>query len=176
MINDGGHLVSVAEAEAARRLAEALDGKDATGADPEALAAVRLLASLQDRPKDEVGRRRGGLDVTARVVAAARGRLIRRLLVPLAATLVLSAGLLGRRLAPVHVSEDLLAAKEAAARQAFAALATDVDDLRSARAESLLADLSDRRFEAIRASRLSSPSASPDATPVPPESPQGGRT
>ncbi|MCE7960166.1 MAG: hypothetical protein DYH06_19845, partial [Acidobacteria bacterium ACB2] len=46
------------EAEAARRLAEALEGGDPFAADAEALAAARLIASVAGDEVDDVAARR----------------------------------------------------------------------------------------------------------------------
>ncbi|MRR11529.1 hypothetical protein EG835_03420, partial [bacterium] len=124
---------TAAEAEAARRLAEALEGGDGAGADVEALAVIRLLASLREHPRDELAARRGGAGAASALRAEARKRLAVRLLAPLAAALVLAAGLAGRRVVSPAASETTLAEREARARAALAELASEPSRFRSAR-------------------------------------------
>lgn len=144
---------SAEERQAARRLAEALEGGDPAGADPEALAAARLLASLREIPRDVLAARRGAHRAVSEARAASRRRRSRRFLVPLAAALVLAAGLAGRRVRPIRVREDVLAEREVAARRALAALTSRDDDAREERARALLARLAGTRFETLRRER-----------------------
>jgi hypothetical protein len=167
---------TAAEAEAARRLAEALDGGDGAGADAQALAVARLLASLREHPWDEVAARRGAARAASALRAEARKRLAVRVLAPLAAALVLAAGLSGRRPVPPPVSEVTLAEREAQARAALANLAADPSGFRSNRAESLLAKLSGSRFDSYRRERVSTLGESGETKPVPGETPSGGQT
>lgn len=173
----GCGFVSEAEAEAARRLADALEGGDGAGADAEALAAVRLLSSLGERPGDDLAARRGAAGAALAVRAASRRRLAVRLLAPLAAALVLAAGLAGsRRSVSPHVPDEVLAAKEAEARAALESLATDPAGFREARADSLLAGLSASRFDAYRRERSSGIAGTAASQPSPRETPTGGRS
>ena len=168
--------VTAAEAQAARHLADALDGGDGAGADAEALAVTRLLASLGEHPRDELAARRGAARAASALRTEARKRLAVRLLAPLAAALVLAAGLSGRRGVPPAASEVTLAEREAEARAALARLAADPSGFRSDRAESLLAKLSESRFDSYRRERASALGESDASKPVPSETPSGGRT
>ncbi len=168
--------VTAAEAEAARRLADALEGGDGAGADAESLAVVRLLASLREHPADELAARRGAARAALAFRAEARRRLSVRVLAPLAAALVLAAGLSGRRPVPPADSEVTLAEREAQARAALATLAADPSGFRFDRAESLLAKLSESRFDSYRRERAFPVEESGAAKPVPSETPSGGRT
>lgn len=165
-----------AEAEAARRLADAIDGGDGAGADAEALAVTRLLASLRAYPGDELAVRRGAARAALAFRVAARRRLAFRILAPLAAALVLAAGLSGRRTVPPAASEVTLAEREAEARAALALLAADPSGFRSDRAESLLARLAESRFDSYRRERASAVWGSGASKTVPSETPSGGRT
>ena len=169
-------IVTAAEAEAARRLADAVDGGDGAGADAGALAAVRLLASLREQPGDELAARRGAADAVFALRAAARRRLVVRVLAPLAAALVLAVGLAGRRAVPPRATEELVAGREAQARAAIASLAGDPSGFRSVRAESLLARLSESRFDSYRRERAAALGKGGETKTVPTESPSGGRT
>lgn len=168
--------VTAAEAEAARRLADAIEGGDGAGADAESLAAVRLLASLGAHSGDEVAARRGAARAASVLRAAARKRLAVRVLAPLAAALVLAAGLSGRRAVPPAGLEETLAEREARARVALSSLAADPSGFRSDRAESLLARLSESRFESYRRERASTLGESGASKPGPRGTPSGGRT
>ena len=110
--------VTAAEADAARCLADAVAGGDGVGADAEAVAVVRLLASLREMPRDEVAARRGSARAASALRAEARKRLAVRILAPLAAALVLAAGLSGRRAVSPAATEVTLAEREAQARAA----------------------------------------------------------
>ena len=167
---------TAAEAEAARRLADAIDGGDGAGADAEALAVTRLLSSLRAYPGDELAARRGAARAALALRVAARRRLAFRILAPLAAALVLAAGLSGRRSVPPAASEVTLAAREAQARAALADLGADPSGFRSDRAESLLARLVERRFDSYRRERASAVWGSGASKTVPSETPSGGRT
>ena len=168
--------VTAEEAEAARRLADALEGGDGAGADVESLAVVRLLASLREHPADELAARRGAARAALALRAEARKRIAVRVLAPLAAALILAAGLSGRRPVPPAASEVTLAEREAQARAALARLATDPSGFRSDRAEALLAKLSESRFDSYRRKRSSALGESGAPKPVPSETPSGGRT
>lgn len=168
--------VNPAEARAARHLADAVSGGDGAGADAGALAAVRLLASLREWPRDELAARRGAARATGALRTVARRRLAVRLLAPLAAALVLAAGLSGRRSVSPSAAETALAEREVEARAALARLASDPSRFRSARAESLLAGLSDRRFESFRRERAATLGEGDSSKPVPRETPSGGRS
>jgi hypothetical protein len=173
----GNEAVSEAEAEAARRLAEAVEGGDGSGADAETLAVVRLLASLRERSGDELAARRGALAAAEALRAAARKRRAVQLIAPLAATLVLAAGLAGgRRVPPVRVAEDVLAAREAEARAALEGLVSDPSEVRTARADALLAGLSASRFDTYRRERSAGAAESAATSPSPRETPSGGRS
>lgn len=168
--------VTEAEDRAARRLAEALDGGDGAGADAEALAVVRLLSALRDRPGDDLAARRGALAAEAALRAEARKRRVVHLLAPLAAALVLAAGLAGgRRVPPIRVAEEVLAARQAEARAAVARVASASSSLRAARTEALLAELSASRFDAYRRERVAVTGVSA-ASPPPSGTPSGGRS
>lgn len=168
--------VSEAEVEAARSLADAVEGGDGAGADAEALAAVRLLAALREKPGDALAARRGALAAAEALRAAARRRRAVRLLAPLAAALVLAAGLAGgRRVLPIRVADDALAAREAAARAAVEGLVADPAGFRAARSEALLADLAASRFDTYRRERAV-PAEAAAATPSPRGTPSGGRS
>lgn len=168
--------VTAAEADAARCLADAVAGGDGAGADAEAVAVVRLLSSLREMPRDEVAARRGAARVASALRAAARKRRAVRTLAPLAAALALAAGLSGRRAVSPPATEVTLAEREARARAAVASLAADPSGFRSDRAESLLAKLSERRFESYRRERAFPLGESGAPKPVPSETPSGGRT
>ena len=168
--------VTAVEAQAARRLADAVDGGDGAGADAEALAAVRLVASLRRRPRGAPPARRGATRAALALRAAARRRFAVRVLAPLAAALVLASGLAGRRAVPALAAEKLVAEREEEARAVIASLANDASGFRSARAELLFARLSESRFEAYRRERAASLVASGVTKPVPSETPTGGRT
>ena len=173
----GNEIVSEAEAEAARNLAEAIDGGDGAGADAEALAVVRLLASLQERPGDELAARRGALAAAQALRAVARKRRAARLLAPLAAALVLAAGLAGgRRVLPIRVGEDVLAAREAEARAALEGLVSDPSEVRTARADALLADLAAGRFDTYRRERSAGTAELAATRPSTSATPAGGRS
>jgi hypothetical protein len=173
----GNEIVSEAEAEAARKLAEAVEGGDGAGADAEALAVVRLLASLRERPGDELAARRGALAAAEALRAATRKRRAVRLLAPLAATLVLAAGLAaGRRVVPNRVAEDVLAAREAQARAALAGLVSGPSEVRTARAVALLAGLSASRFDTYRRERSAGTAELATTRPSPRGTPSGGRS
>ncbi len=165
-----------AEAEAARRLADAIDGGDGAGADAEALAVTRLLASLRAHPGDELAARRGAARAALALRAVARKRFAFRVLAPLAAALVLAAGLAGRRSVPPAGLEETLAAREAQARAALSSLAADPSGFRSDRAESLLAQLAESRFDSYRRERATTVGESGATKPVPSGTPSGGRT
>lgn len=141
---------SAGEAAAARAFAEALEGRGGTGADPEALAVARLLASLREEPGDELAARRGALRLAAATRAAVRRRALRRLAAPLAAALVLAAALAGRRAAGPAVSDELLARREAAAREALAGIVSGPEEAAAERARSLLSRLATSRFDELR--------------------------
>lgn len=168
--------VSAAEAEAARRLADALDGGDGAGADAEALAVTRLLSSLRAYPVDELAARRGAASAALALRAAARKRRAVRLLAPLAAALVLAAGLSGRRAVSPAGLEETLAAREARARAALSSLAADPSGFRSDRAVSLFAQLAESRFDSYRRERATTVGGSGASKTVPSETPSGGRT
>lgn len=158
--------VTPEEAEAARRLAEALEGGDPLSADPDALSAARLIASVGEaaRPADEIRPRR----LRRALVAEASGRARRRRqALGLAAAAALAAGLLlplSRHLA-TPTTEALLAAREREARAAverLAAASPDADaftlaaaTVASARRREIWSDLSEERLEAL--GRASSP-------------------
>jgi hypothetical protein len=168
--------VTAAEAEAARRLADAVDGRDGAGADAESLAAVRLLASLREYPGDELAARRGAARAASALRAAARKRLAVRILAPLAAALVLAAGLSGRRAVPPRGLEETLAEREAQARAVLASFAADPSGFRSDRAESVLARISVSRFDSYRRERSAVLETVRTTKPVPSETPSGGRS
>ena len=168
--------VSEAECEAARSLADAVEGGDGAGADAEALAAVRLLSALRGSSGDELAARRGALAAAAALRAAARRRRSVRVLAPLAAALVLAAGLVGgRRVLPIRVANDVLAAREAEARAALEGLAADPSGFRAARSEALLADLAANRFDTYRRERAPATEAAA-TSPSPRGTPSGGRS
>ena len=168
--------VSEAEVEAARSLADAIEGGDGAGADAGALAAVRLLAALRGSPADELAARRGALAAADALRAAARRRRAVRLLAPLAAALVLAAGVAGgRRVLPVRVANDVLAAREAEARAALEGLAADPSGFRADRSEALLADLAASRFDTYRRERASTAEAAATSS-SPRGTPSGGRS
>ena len=171
----GNEAVSEAEAEAARKLAEAIERGDGSGADSEALAVVRLLASLRERSGDELAARRGALAAAEALRAAARKRRAVRLLAPLAAVLVLAAGLVAsRRVPPIRVAEDVLAAREAEARAALEGLVSDPSAYRAARADALLAGLTASRFDSYRRERWAGAAESLAPSPSPGGIPSGG--
>ena len=173
----GSGFVSEAEAEAARKLAEALEGGDGAGADAGALAAVRLLASLRERPGDDLAVHRGAALAAQAVRSATRRRVAVRLLTPLAAALVLAAGLAGSRWAvSPRVPDDVLATREAQARAALESLATDPSGYREARADALLAGLAASRFDSYRRERSSGTAGTTATQPSPRETPSGGRS
>jgi hypothetical protein len=145
--------VSAEEAAAARSLAEALEGGDGSGADPDALAAARLLASLRESPSDDLAARKGALRVAEAARTAARRRKARRFLAPLAAAVVLAAALAGRRPSGASVTEDLLVQREAAAREALEELVSDSPDANAERAHALLDQVTESRFEKLRRQR-----------------------
>ena len=172
----GAGPVTATEAEAARRLAEAIDGGNGAGADAEALAVARLLSSLRAYPGDELAARRGAAHAALAFRAAARKRLAFRALAPLAAALVLAAGLSGRRSFPPAASEVTLTERETQARAALARLAADPSGFRSDRAGSLLARLTESRFDSYRRERASALETVHAPKPAPSETPSGGRT
>jgi hypothetical protein len=146
--------VSAEEAAVARSLAEALEGGNGSGADPDSLAVARLLASLRESPRDDLAARRGALRVAAAARAAARRRRARHFLAPLAAAVVLAAGLAGRRPAGALVTEDLLVQREAAAREALEELVSDSQDADAERVRALLDQVTASRFEKLRRQRV----------------------
>ncbi|KAA0256585.1 MAG: hypothetical protein EDX89_00340 [Acidobacteria bacterium] len=170
------------EAEAARRLAEALEGGDPFAADAEALAAARLIASVAGDEVDDVAARRLRRALVAE--ASGRSRLLRRAS-GLAAAAAVAAGLLlpllSRRPAPA--GEALLDERERAARTAVGSLtaaAREADALRvatstvaSARSREIWSDLSDARLESL-GRELATGSGSPSSH-VPGPTP-GGRS
>lgn len=144
---------SAREMEEARRLAEALEGGNADFVDPEALAVARLLAALGQSPLDELASRRGAAQVARLAQKASRRRGLRKLLAPLAAAIVLAAGIAGRRPGGPTVSEELLASREAAARKALAALVSGPEELAEQRSRQLIGRLSSNRFDDLRRRR-----------------------
>lgn len=170
-------IVTAAEERAARSLADAIEGGDGAGADAEALAAVRLLAALRGIPADDLAARRGALAAEAALRAAVRRRHAVRLLAPLAAALVLAAGLAGgRRVPPIRrVADEVLAERQAEARAAVAGLASTSSSFRAARSEALLADLAASRFDTYRRERAAATEAAA-TSPSPSGTPSGGRS
>ena len=109
------------EAQEARRLAEAIEGGRAEGADPEALAVVRLLESVAPAAENEVGAR--GLRTRLVRSGAAQPRLfaLRRVAAVAAIAAAALAGALLLR-SQAHTGASALAAREEAARAAVAAV------------------------------------------------------
>lgn len=170
------------EAEAARRLAEALEGGDPLAADPEALAAARLVASVARDGVDEVAARRLRRALVAE--ASGRSRLLRRAS-GLAAAAAVAAGLLVPLLTrgPAPVGEALLDERERAARAAVGSLAAAdppsdpvaaaTTTVASARRREIWSGISDARLESLGRA-LASASDLPSAHD--PEPTPGGRS
>jgi hypothetical protein len=109
--------VTSEEAQAARRLAEAIDGGATVGADPEELAVVRLLEAVSGAAaSDEIAARRLRNELTARASRRRRlgtARRIAAVAAAVAGVTLLSVFLLRSSVRP---SESVLVAREEAAR------------------------------------------------------------
>jgi len=149
---DGGAMTR-AEAEEARCLAEALDGRPGRDVDAESLAVARLLSAVGDASRDEVSARRLRRRL-AREAAASASRLRPRLALAAAAA-VLVGVVLTPRPGPAP-TPSLLAAREASARAALAALAPSPDpsEARAAALATAAATcFSSARFDRLREAR-----------------------
>jgi hypothetical protein len=177
------------EERQAALLARALEGRPAPGADPESLAAARLLSTFAEGPVDEVSRRRFRRALVVEATPKLRKtRFVLRTAAAAAAVLLAAFGT-ARLLLPGQPSEALLATREAEARKAVAELATlsaesdassrTIARLGAKRQESLFETLDERRQKGL-AGKLTSPFASDAAssgrkgtTPMTPPTPGG---
>jgi len=115
--------VTAEEVQAARALADVIEGKAEDGADVEALAVVRLFEALSASATDETATRRLRNELAARATRRPRAGLARH-----AAAIAAGIGfaaLLGALLlrSSVRTRESVLAAREGAARAAVAEVA-----------------------------------------------------
>lgn len=170
--------VTADEVEAAEHLAWALEGGDTEPADPEALAAARLLQALA-APGDELARHRQRADLVGKARAAHSARLGRRYLAAAAlAGVALLAGLLLRGTS--DRSEALLAEREAHASRAVNAVSSGwtVDGALSSRLGSVFDEQWRSRLQAQvtgqRATALATFEAGSTRPTSPSSAPPGG--
>jgi hypothetical protein len=131
-----GRPVTAREAEAAQRLAEALEGGEPAGVDRAALAAARLLQAMYPSA-DHLSRQRMRTELVRAAARTHTSVTVRRRILAAAAVVavVVCAGILWRLAVPP--TQNRVAERERAARSAVAAVAEwDVDASAAARLDS----------------------------------------